>query len=192
MEDENKLLYELPTDNRKVAVIVDAIPSDWCWIDGFLGAPRLLYEQRRVAHNTGLLISRFYSIKPTIIGVDDVPFEDIYTLRERNQGLIVPQINDIVLRGKLHSSVRFDEAGFQTPQLPLSAVKELAREFILLGYKGWMSAYSAYKNNHKFDNPERVSFTHSHTPGGTITNPSPLPPHISLKWDEKFGGIREN
>ena len=74
----SKIVYELPEDNKKVSDIVGVIPADWCWIDGRLTAPKQLYRELRVAKNTRLKISRFYSIKPSIIGSDDVAFEDYW------------------------------------------------------------------------------------------------------------------
>lgn len=188
----NQLLYELPEDREAVAEIVRAIPSGWRWVDGYLSAPRELYRSGKVAGNTRLVISRFYLIKPTIIGADDVPYEDEKSLRKTEQGLLIPRIADVILRGKLCSSVSFDEAGFKPGEISIDAVKELAGEFIRRGYKGRLHTYSGYQNNNKYDNPETFSFTHARTGGGTIVHPRPLPPHISLEWDPRHGGKREH
>jgi len=188
---DQKLLYELPQDREVVAEIAKAIPSDWCWVDGCLSAPRALYESGQVAQNTRLSISRYHSITPTIVGVDDVPYEDEHYLRKRKQG-IISQINEVVLKAKFFSSVSFDGAAFETRDSSIDTVRELAAEFIKRGYKGWINAYSGHNRNNKYDNPERFSFTHAHTRGGTITDPTPLPPHISLQWEPKYGGNREN
>ncbi|MEK6938714.1 MAG: hypothetical protein AABX04_06740 [Nanoarchaeota archaeon] len=187
----NELFYELPQDCEAVAEIVKSIPSTWCWVNGFLAATREMYESGQIAENTRLFISRFYSIKPTIIGVDDVPYENLNTLRDRKQGF-VPQISDVVLKGKLVSSVGFDEAGFENEIFSMNRVKELAAEFIQRGYKGWISAYSGYENNHANDNPEKFSLTHSSGKKGFETDSSILPPHVSLQWDPRYGGKREN
>ncbi len=178
----------MPQDREAVAEIINSIPPNWCWIDGNLSATRELYHSGQVAENTQLFISRFYSIKPTIIGSDNVPYEDGYSMRERKEGVILPKISDIILRKKLFSSVSFDEAAFESRQISIDLVKELAEGFILLGYKGWIDAFSGYKDNSKYANPERFCLTHAPKKCGTGV----LPPNISLFWNSKFGGKREN
>lgn len=185
-----RLCYELPTDPDTVAYIVRAIPSGWKWIDGGLIAPRKLYEQGQIAENTRLSLSRFYSIHPTIIGAHDVPYEDQHALQRSK--MIVPKIDDVTLRRKFFSSVFFHEAGFETKEVTMDTLKELIEGLLRLGYKGSIHAFSGYRNNHKYDNPERFSFTHASTKGGTFINPSPLPPHLSLAWHEEHDGKREH
>jgi hypothetical protein len=180
-----KLIYELPED--KVAKIINSIPSNWRWVDGFLIAPKKLYEEGKIAENTRLKISRFYSIKPTIIGYNDAPFEEE---AERKEGLIAPKLTDILLKGKLFSSIHFDEAGFETAEYNIDTVKELAIGFIQKGYKGWIRGYSGYRNNNKYDNPEKLCISNSHTEE-SFDNPA-MPPHIELEWDKEYGGKREN
>lgn len=184
----SRLCYELPQDREAVAEIVRAIPSNWCWIDGQLSATRELYQRGQIAENTRLFISRFYSIKPTIIGSDDVPYEDDGSARIRKEGIILPKISDIILRKKLFSSVSFNESAFESNGVPMDLVKELAEGFIQMGYKGWIDAFSGYENNHKYDNPERFSLTYASERCGSVL----LPPNISLCWNPKFGGKKEN
>jgi hypothetical protein len=185
-----KIYYEMPQKKEGVIEVVMAIPSSWSWVDGFLMAPKELYEQDQIALNTGLAVSRFYSIRPTIIGRDDVPYEDSLVRRKTKKDLN-PSIIDIAVRRKLFSSVSFDEAAFQDHPLSMSALKKLILGLIGLGYKGWIQAYSDHKNNSKYDNPETLSFQHFGQ-GSSFINPAELPPHILLTWEEKHGGKREN
>jgi len=185
-----RIYYELPRKKEGVVEVVKAIPSGWSWIDGYLSAPRELYEQNQIAPNTKLVISRFNSIRPTIRGADDVPYEDSRVRRETKKDLN-PSIIDIAIRRKLFSSVSFDEAAFQDDPMRMSALKKLIEGFIGLGYKGWIGAYSDHQNNNKYDNPETLSFQHFGQ-GSSFMNPVELPPHICLTWKEKHGGKREN
>lgn len=184
------LIYELPEEKEKVAEIVDSIPSKWCWIDGGLTAPRSLYESGRIAKNTRLFLGRFYSIKPTLIGAHDVPYGEKF-MGDKDK-TVTPAIRDIVLEGKLVSSVRFDTAGFETHAdgITVETVRELAAGFIRLGYKGCIQAYSGYDDNNRCDNPESFSLTHYTTIRSMFDREEP--PHVRLDWDPKFCGKREN
>lgn len=167
--------YYLP-EKEILAELIGIIPATWCWIDGILTAGRELYEKNMIARNTRLCLSRFHDINPTIIPVYDVPFEDKNDKKEKPK---TPNFPEIFLKGKLVSSVSFDEAGFESYALPFYTARDLASEFIRLGYKGWLYAYSGYRDNNKFDNPER--FEISHKDG-----------KIKLQWDESNDGKREN
>ena len=183
-----KIIYELPEDNiEKITKCINAIPSDWNWVDGFLIAPKKLYEQGKIAENTRLNIGRFYSIKPTIIGYNDAPFGKE---EARTKGLIAPKLTDIILKGKLYSSVHFDEAAFETSEYNMDTVKELAIGFIEKGYKGRIEAYSGYRNNNKYDNPETLGISTSYTEKSFHS--LAMPAHIELEWDKEHGGKKEN
>ena len=183
-----KLIYELPEDNiEKIAKCINAIPSNWSWVDGCLTAPKKLYEQGKIAENTRLNISRFYSIKPTIIGYNDAPFGE---KAARKEGLIAPKLIDIILKGKLYSSIDFYEAAFETSECNMDTVKELAIGFIEKGYNGVILAYSGYNDNNKYDNPERFGISTSHTEE-SFHSPA-MPAHIKLTWDKEHGGKKEN
>lgn len=186
---KNEIIYELPEEKGGLIEIIDSIPSNWSWIDGGLTPTKQLYGIDKIAKNTRLRISRWYSIKPTIIGVDNVPFEEERGLRERKE-FVIPDLFGALCEGKLFSSVHFDEAGFETPEISIGIVKKFVRYFLELGYKGWISAYSGYRNNHKYDNPERFHFSHYHQ-GTSVFGPE-LPPHISLEWEEEYSGKKEN
>lgn len=177
-----KLSYEFPSERKNVIELVRAIPSNWSWVDGYLYATKELYSSDRVAENTRLLISRFYSINPNIVGTDDVPFEE-QDLRRERKPRSNPKITDIVLRHKLFSSILFDEAAFETPEISIETVKELAEGFIGMGYKGWIHSYSGYRDNNKFANPERYYFNHDYQGS---------PASVSVEWDEGNGGKKEN
>ncbi|MBI4451646.1 hypothetical protein HY642_06750 [Candidatus Woesearchaeota archaeon] len=170
-----ELIYQLPDEKVKVAEIVSLIPEAWSWIDGKLLATRELYEQDAVAMNTQLFLSRSYLIKPTIRGSLDAPYEEQQSFTET---FIEPRIIDVLLRGKLFSSIDFDTAGFEK-SLPMHTVREIAREFILKGYKGQIGAYSGHQNNNQYDNPERLHISHYER-------------KITLQWKREFLGSRKN
>lgn len=185
-----KIYYEMPRKKEDVVAVVKAIPSGWSWVDGYLIAPRELYDQGQIALNTRLVISRFGSTRPTIVGKDDVPYEDSLNRRELKKD-INPRIIDIAVKRKLFSGVSFAEAAFQDRPMQMAYLKELIEGFIGLGYKGWISAYSDHKNNSKYDNPETLSMQHFGDKA-CFLNPVDLPPHICLTWEEKHGGKRGN
>lgn len=176
----HELIYELPKEKDKLIEIIDSIPSNWSWIDGFLSAPKELYKKDKIAKNTRLYISRWYSINPTILGADDVPFEKEYGLRKKEE-FVIPNLFEVLCERKLFSSVSFNEAGFETSQ-------KFIKYFIGLEYRGWISADRGYRDNNKYHNPERFSF--SHLPKRVFGEELPL--HISLEWDKEYGGKKEN
>ena len=178
---ESKLYFELP-DNPEVAIeIVKAIPSDWCWVDGGLVAPKELYERGKIAEDTELVLSRFYSIKSTIIS----------TKKSEGHLTFPVKLDEIFLEGKLPSSVYFDEAGFDKYSISIDMVKKIAVGYIQKGYKGWLRSFSGYRDNSKYDNPEDLSLNQFPERGGSFISPRPMPSHVVLAWDERHGGKRE-
>jgi hypothetical protein len=173
------LLFELPSEPQHVAEIVDTVPSNWNWFDGYLTAPRILYEKDQIARDTVLALSRFYCIKPTIQGQEAYPFENEKSLEGRRAEYRLPGILDIV-KGKQFAIVNFDEAGFETSSyIPFESVREIASHFIRLGYKGWLSVYSGYRENSKTAIPEKLDLSHRQE-------------KIKLSWDEEYDGKKEN
>jgi len=154
-----QIIYELPQEREKVVEIVKCIPSTSTWIDGYLIAPRDLYQRCQIAENTQLLISKppYQPNELTIIGADNVPYEDEHRDREKKE--VYTNINDIVIKQKLFSSIKFQEAAYKTgkclPELTMDAVKELIQHFIIKGYSGWITATDLY------DNPDRFAIKHA-------------------------------
>jgi len=186
-----KLLYELPEKRKDLIEIVSSIPSYWSWIDGRLFATRELYNSGKIATNTRLFISRFYSIKPTIQGVHDTPYED-HPIDVIEGEIFGPKIHDVLFGGKLFSSVVFDEAAFDTPnKITMDMVKKLVEEFLRMGYMGWISAFSGFRNYNKYDNPESFNFQYGEREWPTPTSKFTAP-HISLEWNQEHFGKKEN
>jgi len=184
-----KLYYELPDDNGIVAGVVDAIPSNWSWVDGTLGAPERLHERGRISENSVLLISRFYSIKPTLSVIKERDKDSGFYLPVERVG---PKIKEIILDKKLPFRIRFDEAAFGTSkEITMDDVKEIARRFIEIGYKGHMGAFRDYHNNHKYDNSASFHFSQYGRDENKLFRTQGLPPFVELGWDERYSGRRE-
>jgi hypothetical protein len=174
VNDVRELIYKLPRERDKVAEIIRAIPSSW-YIEGCLFAPRELYEKNQIAENTRLNFSR--STRVYITHELDLPYEDEIENKDdfsrmRNEKNRVPRIDEIVLERKLFSSVRFDLYSEQSGRETVEIAKELAKELIKKGYKGWIFAR---------DSLDTASFNlncRSNT--------------VSLRWDEAHDEEREN
>jgi len=179
-----KLSYEVPEKREDWAEVAESIPSNWCWVNGFLTAPKKLYEEKRIAENTRLVIEEF-SKSPFIKGADDVPYEDINIHRREREHLFFPRVVDVILRGKLCSSISFTHVGYERDRDNIEMVKELSSGLIKEGFMGYMKAYSGYEDNKEFHNPETFSFGVAYLGGNT-------PRYINLEWDERYGGRREN
>ncbi|HLD04738.1 MAG TPA: hypothetical protein VJG90_03380 [Candidatus Nanoarchaeia archaeon] len=174
VEESHEIAYNLLEDRDVQAAVVQAIPSSWCWVDGGLFAPRKLYEEGRITPNTRLALRRFDHIE--IVGRKELPFEDSLKLPLGRLEHTVPNIVPLFC-GQLHvSSVTFDEVPYECKFLTMNVVRQLAAGFVGLGYVGSLSAYSGFRNNHKYDNPEQLFFS-----TGRI---------LKLQWDERQGAAR--
>lgn len=183
--DKGRLIYELPLDKKVVAGVIDAIPSNWCWIDGVLESPRELREQGKIAESSILYIERFHSIKPTIRGVTN------FDISPGAEGRYTPpNLVDIFANGKYPLRIIFEQAGFQSsPEITIDSAKNIAREFILLGYSGFISVKRAYRHNSPSCTPKTFSIWQEGKQEGRNKN---LPPSVELEWDEEGGGKREH
>ncbi|MEK6841034.1 MAG: hypothetical protein AABX45_00370 [Nanoarchaeota archaeon] len=180
----------MPEDIIDQIRVIETIPSNWAGIYGSLNAPTELYKKGRVAENTRLHISQFYDIHKTIIGADDVPYEDARQIRKKKEGCIKPNINDILLRGKLFSSIVLDNAAFKTEDITIEDLKEILVQYIGRGYKGSLIVCSGFYNNNEFDNPERFYFDHFQSK--SFFHKEIIPPHVVLEWNEGYGGKKED
>ena len=176
----------MPAEPIQLAQLVRAIPDDFSWIDGYLLAPKKLYDQDLIARNTRLTIRRFADA-PLIRGVGAIPFEESLLPRAEQKIERVPaDLLAVFLYGGLVSSVGFDEAGFQGRPQPFKDIKRLIEHFYMKSYKGELELFRGYEDDDKYANSERVSF--SHRPSKKTFLTQELPPHISLEWNTKSGG----
>ncbi len=186
---DNRLAYIVPKGRESIfREIVNAIPSDWGYLEGNLWHPEELRRRGRIAENTGLYISRrCLTEEPIIMGRLEPagPGED-------HPRYHPPNLVDVFLRQKYPFDVVFDKAGFQPGHLTFRDAKEMAKEFILLGYTGFLAAYgssqdewdkriSIWQEGHRV--LRRRSFGHE-----SIR----LPPNVELEWGPECGGREEH
>lgn len=175
-----KVYFELPEDGDVMAQVVEAVPDSWSWVDGFLSAESGLIAASRVLKDTGLRLSRFHSIKPTIVG----------RRRSQEEGESVPDIFGFVIEHKLPGFVSFDEAGFQEGKVvTLALAKRLAAGFIRLGYRGglWFSAGCC--DNQKYSNPAICDIRLQPWEGFHCSEErGEQPSRVKLEWNAEFGG----
>ena len=173
------LTYKLPEDKETVARVVELIPPNWSTFSGVLRAPLAFYEKDKVAKDTQLVISRFYSVHPTIVGwKNDLPYEH-WTLEKivHTPKQCEPRLVDVLVRGKMFSSVLFDSPGYDE-DVKLDVAKEIAAGFVRRGYKG--SLYGVRRQN---------DYESSQAEDMMINHPSS---RITLEWNEGNGGSRAN
>ena len=182
--------YELPNNPIVVSSVVQAIPSNWCWVDGELRAPDRLKERGRISEDSVLVISRFYGIKPTIKGAEKFDKDSGHYLPVVRAGV---KIKEIILDRKLPYLVSFNEAAFGTRyEITMDDVKTLAKGFIEIGYQGTLEAYRDYHDNSKYDNSARFEINQRGRKENRFFREPELPPHVKLQWDGKYGGRREH
>lgn len=178
-----KIFFEIPDDVETILKLVESIPSTWSWLDGWLDAPKRLTSSGAAVENTGFRISRFHSIKPTVIG------------RHNRDGEInpAPDLFEILVEQKLPGFIEFDEAGFGRDIL--DHAKSLAAGFLSKGYEGRLDFYMDYDQHRdsKYSNPARCNMIFRPWNGpGLIDEHGPQPARVKLEWDEKYGGKMED
>jgi len=176
-------IFALP-DYKEVAVrLVEAVSSDWSWLDGSLDAPQSLKDSGQVAVETGYAISRFHTIKPTIVASPSPP--DL-------EG--TPDLYGLIADRRFPDFVRFDEAGIYKP-ISLDEAKRIAIAYVRFGYLGFLFFYSNYHDNSKYHNAARCRI-YLQTPMDSIDGiiyPQDMPlSAVTLEWDEEYDGKEED
>jgi hypothetical protein len=177
-----KRLFEIPDNSEVMAQLIEAVPSGWSWVDGYLSAPDQFIRHGKIALNSGFVLQRFHSIHPTIVG------------RKKDEERINPDFYSLIVERKLPEFITFDEAAFETSceGLTMEVVKSIAIAYVRCHYRGGLRFYGGYRNNHKYDNPARCSINlvrWSHAL--FIRDEYPLeeyPSTVEVQWNREFGG----
>jgi hypothetical protein len=171
-----KTRFTLPDSSEVLAELVRAIPSTWSWVDGRLDPPQTLVDSGKVARRAGFRISRF-SINQIIIG--------LWNQEERRTE--PPDLEEILITGKLPTFINFDEAGFETRNPDLDFAKRLAAHHLLLGYRGWLDFSAGCYYNSKHQNPAslRLNFLRENPHQDTVNWQG------EAEWNERYGGKAE-
>jgi hypothetical protein len=161
--------FLLPEETESRVRLVEAIPSDWGWVDGIIRFPSDQARFRQIAFDTGYAITRFNCSQPAIIGSAIKGS----TVRRR------PDLLGIMVENKLPGFVTFDMAGFGKREEFIS-VREIAASFVRRGYLGWLKFVKSDHRNGRDENPAHCEFRIG--PNGDEKS------EIVLCWEEKFGG----
>lgn len=161
-----------------VPVLVQAVPSDWCWVDGMLQAPPATNPEHPCFDDyslSGFAIQRFHLIRPTVFAPDGKTELDLV-------GLLCDR--------KLPAFVAFEEAGFgETIKFPVA--REIAARYAKSGYRGWLWFYASNHRDRKHDSRARcwIDFPLG---GDEESRRFHEPAGVRLEWDERYGGKRED
>jgi len=166
---KSELFFEIPNDVEIMVKIIEAIPSDWAWIDGMLVAPKDLIDSGSAKENTGFTLKRFHDIGPTIIGSYN---------KERNERNH-PDLYAIMVEHKLPGFVTFDEAGYECDIATFEVAKRIASGFVRKGYLGSLCFFQDCYANRKHQNPAScwISFKIR---------------KVEIKWHGNYGGKEES
>jgi len=143
-----EIIYELPEDVSKVIEVIEAVPSDWHWIEGTLYAPRELYDKGNIMENTRLVVPYNEEIK--VVGKEDVPWEEVVDAHSC-QGYFQQEGADLdisqVLSEKSYSSViiesnmnKIKKSYELDDPKKLRLVKDLTTILLSKGYRGNIKA----------------------------------------------------
>jgi len=183
---EWQTFFEIPDCSKTMSQLIEAMPSNWGWVDGTLYAPKELIVSGQVAQDTGFAMQRFHSIKPTIIG----GWDSAKGGAERKK----PDLFALVVEGKLPGFVSFEEAGYGDTTVSLALAKRIAAGMIGKGYRGALYFYKDCRNNHKFDNSAACSLELRPWDGthwGSVEGGKQLP-RIRVEWHAFCGGKKED
>ena len=178
------LFFEIPDDDQEIMVkLVEAIPSNWSWVDGDLHAPEMLIVSGQVEEHTGFAVRRFHRNNPTIVGS--------YNQDERKQRN--PDLFAIMVDQKLPGFIFFDEAGYETP-ITFKLTKHIVVGFLQKGYRGGLRFFKDCYGNSKFDNPARcdIAFKPWHGGSASYEEGGPQPARIKIEWDSRYNGREED
>jgi hypothetical protein len=178
-----KLLFEIPDDQEIMAKLVEAVPSNWSWVDGWLYASDAIIASRQVEEHTGFDLQRFHSINPTITGSYD---GDKGKRRK-------PNLLAIIVDQKLPGFIKFDEAGYGADIVTLELAKRIAISFLRKGYRGGLHFYSGCYDNSKYSNPARCSLIFEPWDGAPIEREEAgaQPARVKLEWESRYRGKEE-
>ncbi len=168
-----ELFFEIPDDQQVRVKLVEAVPSNWSWVEGGLHASKNLIVNGQVEKNIGFAVERF-SIHPIIFGYYD-----------RNEGKwIKPDLFAITVELKMPRFITFDEAGYDAHIITLELAKRIAIDFIRKDYRGSLHFYGGCHNNIKYENPARCSMVFE-----SWNNERAL---VKLKWESRYYGKEED
>ena len=151
----------LPRDCKKVVEAIDLVPFSWTYVNGYLTAPYSLHESGLVVPNVRLLVSS-KPFRVSNVEANDPPYESFIDHEQIGKVKIEKpfsaRVNEVILYGKLQSSLFFDKVSVSGKEVIIDDLKELAKNFIEKGYKGRLSFHST-------DNPdpskvEVIRFSH--------------------------------
>lgn len=179
---------------EQIAAIIAAVPEDWCWLDGTLEAPQALIDGGRAHPDAGYVLGGYVER-----GFKLASLHEYRHGRRSDEPMRRVDTHGIVTVPRLPAFVVFDEAGYRESfSLPMSEVVRIATDLVRQGYLGGLSFYSGFRNNNKFDNPERARFQlvpSRELPewsGEQLTPRRELPPLLVLAWNTRYRGMHEH
>ena len=181
---EGRLFFEIPDDQEVMAKLVEAVPSNWSWVDGELCAPKTLVALGQVEENTGFALQRFHNIHPTIIGGYD-----------QNEGKDrKPNLYAMMVEQRLTGFIRFDEAGYSTYLISIELTKRIAAGFLRRGYRGRLHFFRGCYHNNKYDNPARCEliFKPWHGAPACHEEAGSQPACVKLEWNDRYNGKEDD
>lgn len=139
--------FEIRNNRDLRANLVEAIPSNWEWVDGSLVAPSEFIAWGQVSEDTGFVLGNFLGFKPTIVG----SYDRGTTRRSK------PDLFAIMVEQKLPGFVSFDEAGKDASIITFELSKRLAIGFLKKGYRGSLRFYKGHHHDNKYHNPAQCN-----------------------------------
>lgn len=179
---------------EQIAQIISAVPEDWCWLDGTLDAPQKLIDDGRVHPDAGYVLGGFEER-----GFRLASLHEYRHGRRQDEPIRRVDTHGIVTAPRLPAFVGFNEAGYRESfALPFTEIVRIAADLVRQGYLGGLSFFSGFRNNNKYDNPERARFQLvpsrelADWSGVQLTPRREMAPLLLLEWDPRHRGTHEH
>ncbi len=182
--DRNTLFFKIPDSQEIKARLVEAIPLNWKWVDGFLRVPQDLLDSGMAVPNVGFELRRS-DLKPRLITTENI---------QESKGTTLNLFNLIVER-RSPSFVSFQTAGYDEPQA-FARMRTIIIGLLRKGYCGHTNFFMNDCHHNYYDNPARCSMMFNPwRRSSTIREPGSVgnqPARLKLEWNERYGGERRN
>ncbi|MBU0540654.1 hypothetical protein KKF59_01110 [Patescibacteria group bacterium] len=177
------MFFEIPNDRDVMASLVEAVPSDWSAVDGWLLAPENLIDSERVARHIGFAMQTFHGMSLSTIESGD------QNSKQTGQDLV-----KIILGQKLPGFLTFAQAGHRSGNITLMAVRQIAAGFLRMGYRGGLRFCRHVQENENEGHLAKCSFMFDPWYGSRDlgNEAGPQPARIKIEWQSGQKGGKKD
>lgn len=184
---QRKWFFEIPDNQKVMAKLVEAIPSDWLWVEGVLDAPSDLVVSGAALKDTGFVIG-YFQPNPSVVAIAGRFNPERVTQRE------IPDPLGILVGKRLPGFVSFERAGYDADVVTLDLAKSIAIGFLRKGYRGRLCFYGTRRGGRRTNKSAECSMifepSEGHPEFGDECGPQPA--RIRVEFLKPEGGTQQD